>query len=241
MPGDQAPVFPGYSISPHDQAQLSAALASQSSPSSGGSPPTSSQQGTATQGTTTQGTTQGRKTQGRKLKGENLGIGHVNIETQQEMVAAIKEGAFYREKQRDAWIGGMTTAFVLFIGFAIGGFFFYKSKISSVVENAVGSKLSEDEKNRLKADIGSFDGIQMLWYIGWGVFSFLIGYIIYFFTVRRWRRRQMIISKQQVQDRASTLASAGRLKGIGPRQKDGPMGGAPTNFASASQSLDFET
>lgn len=172
----------------------------------------------------------------KRLRGEDLSVGHVNIQDQQDMVSAIKEGAFYKEKQRDAWIGGMTTAFVLFVGFAIGGFFFYKSKINTVVSNAVGGKLSDEEQKKLKEDIGSFDAVQMLWYLGWGVFSFLIGYAIYFFTIRNWRRRQMAITKQLAQTSDTELASRGRYRSTAQRGEGGPLGPSGS-YTEASRTL----
>jgi len=178
------------------------------------------------------------KPTGNKLRGEHLGIGHLDIQHQQNIVSAVKEGAFYREKQRDAWIGGMTTAFVLFVGFAIGGFFFYKSKINDVVDEV--SNLSDADKKKLMSDIGSFDAVQMLWYLGWGIFSFLIGYIIYFFSVKNWRRRQMTISKQLASTDATRLASKGRYVPSGNRPSDrGPIGSplSPSGYRKGSQSM----
>ena len=172
----------------------------------------------------------------RKLKGEHLSVGHVDIQNQQNIVSAIKEGAFYKEKQRDAWIGGMVVAFVLFVGFAIGGFFFYKSKIGNVIDEST-MNISDDEKKRLKSDIGTFDAVQMLWYLGWGLFSFLVGYIIYFVVVKNWRRRQMIVSKQLAQSEQSYLASQGKFRPTGGGGTGGPIG-ITDNFREGSQSID---
>lgn len=166
---------------------------------------------------------QGKKTAQRKLKGDDLSIGHIGLEDQQVIVTSIKEGAFYREKQRDAWIAGMAVAFTLFVGLAIGGFFLYKSKINSIIDIIAGSKLSDDDKEKLKTEVDSFDGIQMLWYLGWALVSFLIGYTIYFFMVRNWRRRQVEMSTAQAMDEPSLLASKGRLLSTVTRSAGNPM------------------
>jgi thiosulfate reductase cytochrome b subunit len=125
-------------------------------------------------------------------------VAGVDIQKQQNLVTAVTGGAFYHEKRREAWIMGMSVAFFMFIGFAIGGFFFYKNKIISVIDTAVKGKVSDAARKKLEEDVGSFDAVQMLWYLGWGIFSFLIGYVVYFTSTYRWRNRQITMSKQSV-------------------------------------------